>query len=36
MGGGGSLQSYVPKGTPMDFLFVNPDGGTATVTGWRW
>lgn len=34
--GGATLKTAVPKDTPTDFTFVNPDGGTATVTGWSW
>jgi PKD repeat protein len=34
--GGASLKAVVPKGVPTNFTFVNPDGGTATVTGWTW
>ena len=34
--GGASLKALVPKGTPTYFTFLNPDGGTTTVTGWSW
>jgi PKD repeat protein len=34
--GGKSLKTVVPKGAPTNFTFVDPDGGTATVTGWTW
>ncbi len=34
--GGAALKTAVPKGTPTTVTFVNPDGGTATVTGWAW
>jgi PKD repeat protein len=33
--GGGSLKALVPKGTPTNFRFVNPDGGEATIM-WNW
>lgn len=25
-----------PKGTPTNFTFLNPDGGSTTVNGWSW
>jgi PKD repeat protein len=34
--GGSALKALVPKGTPSTFVFTNPDGGSATVTGWSW
>lgn len=34
--GGAALKSTVPKGVPASFTFLNPDGGTSTVTGWSW
>lgn len=34
--GGKSLKAKVPKGTPISFSFTNPDGGSASVTGWSW
>lgn len=34
--GGAALKAAVPKGTPTNFTFVNPDGGSAIVTGWSW
>ena len=36
LAGGKSLKTVVPKGVPTNFTFVNPDGGTATVSGWSW
>ena len=33
--GGKSLKSAVPKNTPTNFLFVNPDGGE-TMVNWQW
>jgi hypothetical protein len=33
--GGGSLKAAVPRGTPTQFRFINPDGGEATLT-WSW
>jgi hypothetical protein len=33
--GGATLKAAVPKGTPTEFRFVNPDGGETTVT-WQW
>lgn len=34
--GAKSLKAAVPKGTPTNFTFVNPDGGTATMSNWNW
>lgn len=34
--GGASLKALVPKNTPVTFTFINPDGGTATVSNWSW
>ncbi len=34
--GGASLKAAVPKDTPVTFTFVNPDGGTATLSNWSW
>lgn len=34
--GGKALKGTVPKGTPTDFTFVNPDGGTAILSRWSW
>lgn len=34
--GGSALKAAVPKGAPTNFTFVNPDGGTAAVSGWSW
>lgn len=34
--GSAALKDAVPKGTPTDFTFANPGGGTTTVTGWSW
>ena len=34
--GGAQLKAAVPKGTPVNLLFVNPDGGSAAMTGWSW
>ena len=33
--GGGGLKALVPKNTPVQFRFLNPDGGEATLT-WQW
>lgn len=33
---GSTLKTAVPKGTPTTFTFVNPDGGTQTVTNWSY
>jgi hypothetical protein len=35
IGGGKSLKTVVPKGTPTLFRFVNPDGGHVEMT-WSW
>ena len=34
--GGAALKALVPKGTPTNFTFTNPDGGSATFNGWSW
>jgi len=33
--GGAALKTAVPKDTPADFVFQNPDGGTQSLT-WQW
>jgi hypothetical protein len=35
LGGGASLKAAVPKGTPANFTFTNPDGGSFDIT-WSW
>jgi len=34
--GGASLKALVPPNTPVTFTFINPDGGTATISNWSW
>ena len=29
----GSIKAAVPKGTPTDFKFLNPDGGSVEIKG---
>jgi len=36
IGGGKALKARVPKGVPTNLTFLNPDGGVAVVTEWRW
>jgi hypothetical protein len=36
IGGGKALKARVPKGVPTNLTFLNPDGGVAMVTDWRW
>ena len=35
IGGGKALKKKVPKNTPTQFKFLNPDGGESTLT-WQW